>query len=70
MGHIHCYNKIIKRKGDDPMNILWYLGVCSVYLGGALLIDQHREMRELKKQLAQSNEEPQPIKRNFRCHTI
>lgn len=51
------------------MSIIWYLGVCGVFFGGSMLLHQRSEMRALKKELEQA-QQPQPIERKFRCHTI
>ena len=51
------------------MSILWYLGVCTVFFGGSILLHQRSQLQALKKELART-EQPAPIKRNFRCHTV
>ena len=51
------------------MSILWYLGVCFVFFGGSILLHQRSQLQALKKEMARA-EQPAPIKRNFRCHTI
>lgn len=51
------------------MAIIWYLGVCTVFFGGSILLHQRSELKELRKQL-ESAEQPPQIERKFRCHTI
>lgn len=51
------------------MSILCYLGVWGIFFGGSILLHQRSQVQALRKELARA-EQPDPIKRNFRCHTI
>ena len=51
------------------MSILWYLGVCGAFFGGSFLLHQRNEVRALKTKLERA-EQPTPIERKFRCHTV
>ena len=54
-----------KKKGDEPMSIIWYLAVSLTFLSTGLAGSLLAENRKLKAQVGEPAEEP-VIERHFR----